>query len=319
MGAPGAGAPGGEREGMRQRAAEGSGSSGGGAVFSDALPEFAYHRPATVAEAGALLARHGARAALLAGGTDLVPRMRAREALPRVVIDLKGLTALGGPIRTTGRGLWIPALTRAADLARHAAVRRRWPVLAEAAAGLGTPQVRERATLGGNLMRGGPWGDLAVALLALDAVARVVDARGRVRALPLGELLGAGQAKESPPLLAGVTVPAPPRGLRAAFRKMETREAAGVPIAAAAVAVVREGGWVRHARIALGGAGPRPMRVPEAEALLLQHVGGPLDVLAAASEAADAARPPSDTHASSDDRREVIRVLVRRALEEALP
>ena len=87
---------------------------------------------------------------------------------------------------------------------------------------------------------------------------------------------------------------------------------------AVAVAVVREGGWVRHARIALGNAGARPLRVPAAESLLAQHVGGPLDVLAAASEAADAARPPSDLHGSADYRRELVRVLVRRALEEVL-
>jgi len=303
---------------MRRRTVQGAIAACGGEVFVDALPEFAFHRPATVAETRALQARYRGRAALLAGGTDLIPRMRARERMPQVVIDLKRLATLGGPIRIDCSRAQLPALTRTADLARHAALRRRWPMLAEAAATLGTPQVRERATVGGNLMRGGSWGDLAVALLALDASVRVFDARGRSRVLPLDELLGARVVEGSPLLLASVAVPAPPRGLRAAFRKLETREAAGAPVAAVAVAVVREGGWVRHARIAIGGAGPRPLRVPAAESLLLQHVGGRLDSLAAAAEAADAARPGSDAYASSDYRREMVRVLVRRALEEVL-
>jgi CO/xanthine dehydrogenase FAD-binding subunit len=303
---------------MRQRAVPRAAAPGGGVVHRDTLPEFVFHRPTTVAEALALLARHRGRAALLAGGTDLLPRLRVRERVPEAVVDLKGLAALGGALRFDRSGVRIPALARVADLARHAVLRRRWPVLVDAAAQLGTPQVRERATLGGNLMRGTAWADLALPLLVLDATARVLEARGTARSVPLGELLATAGRSRRPQLLAGVTVPSPPRGLRAAFLKLETREAAGAPIVAVAVAVVREGGWVRHARIALGNAGARPLRVPAAESLLAQHVGGPLDVLAAASEAADAARPPSDPHGSADYRRELVRVLVRRALEEVL-
>lgn len=287
-------------------------------MFHDTLPEFAFHRPTTTAEAQALLARGRGRVALLAGGTDLVPRLRLRDRVPDAVVDLKGLAALGGRIRLDRAGARIPALTRVADLARHPVLRRRWPVLADAAARLGTPQVRERATLGGNLMRGAPWADLAVALLVLEAGVRVLEVRSPPRSVPLAELLARARRVRQPPLLAGVTVPSPRRGLRAAFDKVETRGAAGAPLVAVAVAVVREGGSVRHARIALGNAGPWPMRVPAAEALLVQHVGGPLDILAAAAEAADAARPPSDLHASADYRRELVRVLVRRALEEVL-
>jgi CO/xanthine dehydrogenase FAD-binding subunit len=287
-------------------------------VFHDTLPEFAFHRPTTTAEALALVARYHGRAALLAGGTDLVPRLRVRERVPDAVIDLKGLSALGGGIRADRSGLRLGALVRAADLVRHPVVRRRWPVLAEAAARLGTPQVRERATVGGDLMRGTSWADLAVALLVLDASARVLEARGAGRVVPLGELLASAGRSRLPPLLAGVTVPSPPRGLCTAFQKIETREAAGAPLVTVAVAVVREGGSVRQARIALGNAAPYPMRVPAAESLLAQHVGGPLDVLAAASEAADAAHPPSDLPGSADYRRELVRVLVRRALEEVL-
>jgi carbon-monoxide dehydrogenase medium subunit len=303
---------------MRERAAERSTSSVSGVVQRATLPEFAFHRPATTGELLALLARYRGRAALLAGGTDLVPRLRVRERVPDAVIDLKGLPALGGGIRASRESLRLGALVRVADLARHAVVRRRWPLLAAAAERLGTPQVRERATLGGDLMRGAAWADLALALLALDGTVRLLEGRGTARPVPLAELLTASERRRRSAVLAGVTVPAPPRGLRTAFHKLETREAAGAPLAAVAVAVVREGGWIRHARIALGGAGQFPLRVLAAESLLAQHVGGPLDVLAAASEAADAARPPADLHASSEYRRELVRVLVRRALEEVL-
>ena len=119
-------------------------------------------------------------------------------------------------------------------------------------------------------------------------------------------------------VLGAILIPRPPAGLRGAFRKHGVRETMECAVVSAAVAVVKERGTIRHARVVLGAVAATPLRVPVAEALLVGRAGGPLDILAAAGEAADAAQPITDVRGSQEYRREMVRCLVRRALEEVL-
>jgi CO/xanthine dehydrogenase FAD-binding subunit len=295
-------------------------AAGGGRVFRATLPPFEYLAATSVAEALRLLARYKGRAVPLAGGTDVLVQMRTAKRVPAAVVDLKRIAALGGGIRVERSGrIVIGALTRLDELEHSAMLRKLVPVLPAAVATMASPQVRNRGTIGGNLCNAAPSADTAPPLLALDAQVRFHTRRG-ARTVPLADFFtGPGSTiLGSRGLLGAIVVPKPRRGLRVTYHKHGVREAMECAIVSAAVAVVREKGIVRHARIVLGAVAPTPLRVPAAEALLVGHPGGALDVLAAAGEAADAARPISDARGSQDYRREVVRCLVRRALEEVL-
>jgi carbon-monoxide dehydrogenase medium subunit len=257
---------------------------------------------------------------LLAGGTDVLVQMRTGKRVPDAVVDVKRIAALGGGIRVERGGrIVIGALTPLSELEHDARLRRLAPVLQEAVSTMASPQVRNRGTIGGNLCNAAPSADAAPPLLALDAQVRV-HARSGARTLPLAGLFtGPGQTVlAGKALLGAILIPKPPRGLRAVYRKHGVREAMECAVVSVAAAVARERGIIRYARIVLGAVAPTPLRVPAAESLLLGRAGGPLDVLAAAGEAADAARPITDVRGSSDYRRDVVRTLVRRALEEVV-
>jgi CO/xanthine dehydrogenase FAD-binding subunit len=301
-------------------ATHGPRSSAGGRVYRAVLPTFAYHVARSVPEALRLLAKYKGRAALLAGGTDVLVQMRTEKRIPEAVIDIKRITALGGGIRTAPGGkIAIGALTALSELEHSALLRKALPVLPAAVAVMASPQVRNRGTVGGNLCNAAPSADTAPPLLALDASVRIHTLKG-VRIVPLAEFFTGPGATilGTKAILGAIVLPKQPKGLRAAYKKHGVREAMECAVVSVAVAVAKEKGIIRHARIVLGAVAPTPLRVPAAEALLVGHDGGPLDVLAAAGEAAEAARPISDVRGSSGYRREMVRCLVRRALEEVL-
>ncbi len=289
-----------------------------GRVFRATLRPFEYHGARTVAEALALLARYRGRADLLAGGTDVVVRMKLDRERPEALVDIKRVAALGGPIRLVGGSrVAIPPLAKLADVASSALLRRKLPVLAEAASLMASPQVRNRATIGGNLANAAPSADMAPPLIALGASVRVHSRRG-VATVPLDEFfLGPGETVLGrSKVLGAILVPLPPRGARAIYRTHTVREAMDISIASVAIYVERRGAAIRRARIVLGAVAPIPLRVREAERALEGADGGALAIAAASGAAADAARPIDDVRGSADYRREIVRVLVRRALEE---
>lgn len=216
------------------------------------LAAIEYHQPRSVAAALTALARPGARA--LAGGTDLIPALLEGHdwaAEVRCLVDLKALASARG-IARRGHRLWLGALVTADQIARSALVVRLAPALAEAAAATGSPGVRVQGTLGGNLVTPHPAGDVATALVALDAMVTVVDGRGRRRASMRSVL--AGRRRPRGWLLLGVEVPIAPRS---GFAKLSSRRGFGRALGAAAVVLDARDG----ARIAVSGVegvGPRP-------------------------------------------------------------
>lgn len=291
-----------------------------GKVFRSGLPRFEYVRPRSVKDAIRILARHGGEAALLAGGTDLVVGMRMDRQAPSTIVDIKRLAPLGGPIRASGKSaIAIPPLTTLADIAASKLLKRRLPVLPATALLMASPQVRNRATVGGNLANAAPSADMAPPLIALGARVRIHTRRG-VKTIDLEDFFtGPGETVLGRTgILGTITVPLLPRGARAAYHAHTVREAMDLSIASAAARVQKKGGKVASARIVLGAVAPTPLRVREAEEALAGTRGREADIEAAAEAAAAACRPITDVRATKGYRRDIVRVVVRRALGEVL-
>lgn len=279
-------------------------------------PRFAYHRPASVEEACRILAAEPS-AAVLAGGTDLMVHLRQawRGKRPPAVINVKRIAGLAA-IEADERRIRLGALATLSALIEHPVIRSEYPVLPFTARYMGSPAIRNLATVGGNLCNASPAADLPPVLLALDAEVEVAGPRA-TRRMPLAEFFrGPGQtALEPGDLLTWVEFPRRRPQWPIRYERLDVRRAMDIAIVGAALSVQRDGARVREARVALGAVAPTPLRVPEAEAVLV--TGGLTD--AAITRAAElgmaAARPISDVRASAEYRREMIGTLIRRGLE----
>jgi carbon-monoxide dehydrogenase medium subunit len=264
---------------------------------------FDYERPESLADAIGLLQRHGDAAKVLAGGHSLIPMMKLRLAVPETLIDLSHISDLTG-IRDAGSYLAIGALTTHRDVAASEMVAAGCPVLAEAAAGIGDLQVRNRGTIGGSIAHAEPHADLPAVLTALEGEVQVEGPRGR-RVIAAGDLFVDYLTTSVSPdeIITEVRVP---KLAQAAYVKFSrrTQDWAIVGVAAALAGP--------SARIAITGVGSKPFRPSAAEA-----AWNGSNAAEAAERAADGLEPPGDTAASPDYRKHLARVLTRRALEEA--
>lgn len=279
------------------------------------MTAFSYHRPTTLPEAWRLLAAHPG-AVLLAGGTDLLVRIRAREIRPPAVVSLRRIPVLAGATVERGGGLRIGAATPVADLLRHPAVVRRYPLLAQALRVMASPQIRNVATLGGNLCNASPCADTAPPLLAYEARVVLERARGR-RELPLEAFfLGPGETARRPgEILTAVRLPSPPPGARVLFHK-QRRVHLDLALASVAVLLQFRGSTCRRARIAAGSVGPTPLRLREVERLIEGRVVTPELAAQAGALAARSVSPIDDLRATAAWRRTIVEVRLRRAILE---
>lgn len=282
------------------------------------MKDFAYHRPGSVKEALAILKRGKGKIRPMAGGTDLMVQWKSGKRPLDGVVDLKGLGALAG-IKAAKGAVTIGPLTTLAEIADSAVLRKKIPILTATASLMGSPQVRNRATVGGNLANAAPSADMAPPLVALDAKVQIIGQRSRKTVFLCDFFLGPGEtALGADALLGAITVPLPKRGTRVAYHPLTLREAMDISIVSAAVAVRIERRKVVHARIVLGAVAPVPLRAREAEAVLLGSSGTPEDARAAAAKAAGEARPITDQRGSKAYRRDMVSVVVERALTEVL-
>ncbi|MFA6111773.1 MAG: xanthine dehydrogenase family protein subunit M [Candidatus Latescibacterota bacterium] len=278
-----------------------------------------YAIPGSVKEAVALLSQ--GQAEVLAGGTDLLLRLKADQPTPRLVVDVKripGFDELRFDVRT---GLAIgPAVTLAA-LAGDPVVQRRYPALAQGAGLVGSVQIRNRATLAGNLCNAAPSADTAPPLLVLGARMRLAGPEGR-RTLALEEFfLGPGENALQPgELVVGIQVPAPRGRSGSAYARHTLREAMDLAVVGVGVALrlAPRRPVCEEIAIALGAVAPTPMRATQAEAVLEGEELTPERIAWAAGLAAAQSRPISDVRASAEYRRELVEVLTRRMLEAAV-
>ena len=290
------------------------------------MKAFDYYRPSTYNEAFALLSTPGRAMMPLAGGTDLIPHVRDDAWKPDGVVDIKGLPGLRElgtvehqPCCGMGSGacLRVGAAMRMNDIGRSELVRSSWEALAEAAAAMGNEQVRNRATLGGNMGTASPAGDSLPALLVLEATVLVNGPEGE-RCVPATEFfLGPGRTRlRQSEIITGVLIPQPPTGARGTYEKLSRRKAGDLSIVSVAAAAVPTEGRLCW-RIALGAVAPTPIRAPQAEAVL-NHSTTPEAIAEAARLAFNCCSPIDDIRASAEYRHAMVIELVQRAVQTVL-
>lgn len=277
--------------------------------------DFSFYAPRSWDELYFLLDQDEAR--LIAGGTDLIPLMRSRQVQPQLLVDLHHLPDLRR-IRHVNGTISIGALSTHSDLARSELCRSRAPLLASAAASVGSPQIRSRGTIGGNIATASPAADTVPALLALDAEVVLVS-RGGERHVPLHELLlGPGQiAIEQGEVIAKVRFSPLAPGSGSAFLKVGRRNALAVSVVNVAVLLGLHEGTVQEARIAVGALAPTVLRCRAVEQALQ---GMPLNednVLGACKALQSEIAPVTDLRAPASYRRLAAEALLRRALLRA--
>jgi len=269
------------------------------------MSTFDYQRPRTIAEASELLSGEGAVA--LAGGTDLVVAMRHRKTRPSLVVDLKAIGEIGDGIEVDGDVLRIGGRAVMAIVTSDDVVRRHFPALAQAAAVVGSVQIRNRATLAGNICNASPAADTAPALLAYSAVVTIAGtAGGRTVSLeefftgPGATVLGPGE------VVASIALPIPAAGNGSAFARVTRRR--GVDLASVSVACTVEPSG--RARFGFGAVGPTPL-VAETETQDLTGDEGWSRLLQVTS-------PISDVRAGARYRAAMLEVHSKRAFQAAL-
>ncbi|HET9351649.1 MAG TPA: xanthine dehydrogenase family protein subunit M [Burkholderiales bacterium] len=276
-----------------------------------------YVRPGSLEEAAELL--RAGNVTMLAGGTDLMPQTRAgRMQFQPVLMNLRRVPELHG-IAEEGGVVRIGALVTITELRDSALVRGRLGLLWQACDHFASDQIRNAATIGGNICNASPAGDTLVPLLALDA--RVVLASkpyGKMekRRVALGDFFtGPGKTVRRPPeLLAAVEVPLPPRGFAGEFYKHGTRPGLDISAIAIAAGAVLEGKKLTQVRIAFGAVAPTPIRAPRTEAALEGHALDAATLDAAADAALAEIHPISDVRASEWYRRELVRNMLKRVI-----
>jgi CO/xanthine dehydrogenase FAD-binding subunit len=275
------------------------------------LPPFEYLNAASLDEAlSAWSASPGG--AYLAGGTDLLPQMRAGKRHPKLVIDVKRIPDLAGIRDLDDGGVAVGAAVPLTSVETHPSVADRFPLLTECSRALGAPPIRNRATLAGNLCNASPAADTAVALLALEAVVVAVGPRG-TRRIPIASFFaGPGQTALTPgELVTEVILPGSSLGTRGSYLRLSRRQ--GMDLATVGVVVAcRVNGGPPHHRVALAAVAPTPLRILESEALLDRDGLGAADRAATIAQAA--CSPITDIRGSAGYRREMVGVLTRRGV-----
>jgi carbon-monoxide dehydrogenase medium subunit len=275
--------------------------------------------PRSVEECLGVLADGGGYARVVAGGTDLLPQLKNGLLKPARVVDLSGIAALRALSPADAGGLRIGAAVTARTLELDPHVRRAYPAIAESGALVGSVQVRNLATVGGNLCNAAPSADMAPPLLALDAEAVIAGPNGRRRVPMASFFTGVRQTVLAPDeLLLEIAVPAPGPRSGGQYLRHTPRRELDIAVVGVASQITLADGVCGTVRIALASVAPTPVRATAAEQALTGQAVTPELIQRAAELAVEAARPISDQRGSADFRRHLVRVLTRRTLTTAL-
>ncbi len=275
--------------------------------------------PESVDECVRTLADRGPDAKLVAGGTDLLPQLKNAMLRAGCVVDLSGVGQLRQLAHADGGGLRIGAAVTARTLERDPGVRAVYPAIAESGALVGSVQIRNLATLGGNLCNAAPSADMAPPLLALDAEA-VIAGPGGARRVPFASFfVGVRRTVLAPDeLLVEIVVPAHGPRSGGNYRRHTPRRELDIAVVGVASQLTLSNGVCAKARVALAAVAPTPVRATAAEQALEGRPVTPELIERAAVLAVEAARPISDQRGSADFRRHLVQVLTRRTLTTAL-
>jgi len=283
------------------------------------MVEIEYFAPESIQEAILLLSKYAERAKIIAGGTDLLVQMRKEATLPDFLINIGGICNLDYINYDETNGLMIGALTTISSLESSTLIQRKFSILARTASKLGTPVIRNRATIGGNICNAAPSADISPALIVLDAKVRIVGADGE-KTVSIEDLFtGPGQTIIKPDqMLTEIQIPDLPPQSGGVYIKQTRRQGVDLAVAGVAALVTMEGNILRDVKIALGAVAPTPIRAKSAEGIL---EGKRLDdrLLEEADQAAShESSPIDDVRSSADYRRKLVTALVKRAVRQAV-
>jgi aerobic carbon-monoxide dehydrogenase medium subunit len=289
-------------------------------MFIRRLPKFDYHTPASITEALGLLKTYGAKARLIAGGTDLLLAMKKRAVTPEHLINIKNIKALKGISYNEKKGLKIGSLVTITELEESTLIRQKAPALHDAALVMASPQVRTLATIGGNLCSAVPSADTAPPLIALGAEAVLTGPKGERTVLV--EKLFRGPAVSNVAkneILTHILIPKQPPNSSTAYLKLMRRAALDLALVgvAAYVCLDKDNKTSKEVRIALGAVAPTPLRAPLAEKMLTGKEVTESLADEAGTVAVTLCSPITDLRASLGYRCDMIEVLTKRAVMEA--
>ncbi len=281
-------------------------------------PSFEYLRPSTIPEAVALLQQHGDAAKILSGGQSLIPMMKFRLARPGVLIDINRIPGLSY-LKEEGGFLKIGGLTREAELEASQLVRAKYPLLMDTAAVIADPQVRNMATVGGNLAHGDPANDHPATMIAFGAEIVATGAKGE-RVIPVEDFFKSVFETElvADEILTEIRIPVPPPRSGGAYFKLE-RKVGDFATAAVAVQLTLDGGGaIQKIGVGLTNVGPTPIKARKAEDFLRGKKPDAAAVTQAAQLASDEAEPSSDLRGPAEYKKSLVKELTMRALSRAL-
>ena len=279
-----------------------------------------FHQPKSLEEATRIMLDGGPGGYFLAGGTDLIIAMKEKGLVPNYVVDLKRIPSLSGIREEADGAVAIGALTTLHEVETSPLIVGRYPFLAQSAAEVGSIQIRNRATIGGNMANATPSADVAPALLALDASARLAGSNGE-RVLDLKDFFkGPGQTvADTGEILTELVIPPQDPRLVGEYIKFSPRDMMDLAYIGVAVTLVLSESDRRceSVAIALGAVSPTPMRAPASEAILKGQVLTEELAKQAGRKASEECSPISDVRSSAEYRRAMVRVNTTRALLNA--
>ena len=282
------------------------------------LPDFNYYQPETIPEACEILVRYGSKAKVLAGGTDLLPKMKQELLIPEALVSLRGISGMADIEYLPGRGVVIGARATPNDIVNSTVLNGNFMSVSEAAHSMANNQIRNMGSIGGNIVNAVPSADLPPILIALGATVVLVGMEGSRTMLLEDFIVGPSRTVIAPDEIMEAIVIPEQSTTGSAYVKFGLRASGALAVVGVAVAATMEAGIVEDIRIVLGAVAPIPMRAKKAEAKLRDKKVTAALIAAAAKSAAAECIPSSDIRASEEYRRELVRVFTRRALLKAI-
>ena len=281
-------------------------------------PAFDYLRPATIPEAIALLQQYGDDAKILSGGQSLIPMMKLRLARPAYLIDINRIAGLSY-VKEEGGHLKIGGLTREAELESSPLIQSKYPIILDTARVIADPQVRNMATVAGNLAHGDPANDHPATMLALGAKVVATGLSG-VRVIPIGEFFVSlfTTALAQNEIVTEIQIPVPPARSGGAYFKLERKVGDFATAAVAAQITLDAGGVCQQAGIGLTNVGPTPIKATKAEDFLRGKKLDEATLRQAAQLASEAAQPSADLRGPAEYKKALVKELAFRALSRAV-
>jgi CO/xanthine dehydrogenase FAD-binding subunit len=276
-----------------------------------------YLAPDNLPEALRLLAKWKGKATLIAGGTNVVPDMRAHVIRPQTLIDLSRVKTLSY-IREEKQKIRIGALATLSDVASSEVIKKYAPVLHEAVRQIGNPLVRNRATIAGNLAHASPAADSAVPLLVLGAMVVLEKQKAKARQVPINRFFVGPRRTilKKDDLVREIVFPKASASTRMAYSKFGLRNAMTISVASVAVLVETEAGRIKTAKIGLGAVAPTPVRSYGVEEMLVgQEITEDL-IVACGERVKEEIRPITDIRGSLEYRDTLVSVILKRLLRQ---